>query len=31
MFRESRYSENIVRLTEQDKQFSAEDATLPDW
>ena len=31
MFTESRYQENIVKLTEQDKKFSLEDSKLPDW
>ena len=31
MFRKSRYQENIMRLTEQDKKFSSEDSTVPEW
>ena len=31
MFKESRYQENIVKLTEQDKKFSFEDSKVPDW
>ena len=30
MFWESRYQENIMRLTEQDKDFSSENSTVPD-
>ena len=31
MFRESRYQEQIVRLTDQDKKKSREDSTVPQW
>ena len=31
MFMESRYKEQIEKLTDQDKKLSAEDSTVPDW
>ena len=31
MFTQSRYQENLVKLTEQDKKFSSEDSKVPDW
>ena len=31
MFKESRYREQIEKLSDQDKTLSAEDSALPDW
>ena len=31
MFQESRYREQIEKLTDQDKTLSAEDSAVPDW